>query len=112
MKTPTDGPRAVVLTDAERKRGQYSAANLQAALEGLHQDGLLLLKQVVDTEHINHLHTVMSQETENVLNGKQRGGVFNQGVKSNILQQIPLEKEDCLFDDVYFNPFVIQIANA
>lgn len=105
-------PRSIVLSKAELARGQYSAANLQSALEGLHQDGLVLLKQVVDVSHIDHLRNVMSAETQNILNGKERGGVFNQGVKSNILQQMPLEREDCLFEDVYFNAFVIQIANV
>lgn len=107
-----DGPRSITLTEAERKRGQLSPANLQAALEGLHQDGLLLLKQVVDVQHVDHLRSVMSEETTRILDGPERGGLFNQGVKSNILQQMPLDREDCLFEDIYFNPYIIQIANA
>jgi len=111
-KPTPDGPRQIHLSESERTRGQYNASNIQSALEGLHQDGLLLLKRVVDVAHIEHLRGVMDTETEGILNGAQRGGMFNQGVKSNILQQIPLEREDCLFEDVYFNRFVVQIANA
>lgn len=107
-----DGPRAIELSDSERKNGAYSSSNIQAALEGLHQDGLLLLKNVVDIDHIDHLREVMGAETQYLINGKERGGVFNQGVKSNILQSPPVARRDCLYDDVYFNSFVIQIANA
>ncbi|KAL1304913.1 hypothetical protein AAFC00_003828 [Neodothiora populina] len=114
MKEPpaADAPRAITLTSSERAAGQLNHANLQRALEGLHQDGLLLLKQVVDIAHVDHLREVMSEETAEILKSNERGGIYNQGVQSNILQQMPLEREDCLFDDVYFNPYIIQIANA
>lgn len=114
MEAPNEGdaPRFIVLTATERQRGQFGPENLQAALEGLHQDGLLLLKQVVDVRHVDHLRRAMSEETTQILNGSERGGVFNQGVASNILQQMPLERGDCLFEDVCFNPYIIQIANA
>lgn len=112
MEILPDKPRSIYLSEEERKQNQYNTANLQEALEGLHQDGVLLLKQVVDVTHIHHLQTVMNEETQSILDSTERGGVFNQGVRSNILQQMPLTREDCLFADVYFNSYVIQIANA
>ena len=35
-----------------------------------------------------------------------------QGVKSNILQAPPFTKPELLFEDVHFNPFVVQVMNA
>ena len=107
-----DAPRAVVLSPHEKSSAAYSPANLQKALEGLHQDGLLILKDVVDIGHVDHLREVMSAETQSILKDPRRAGVYNQGVNSNILQNLPVNREDCLYDDVWFNPFVIQIANA
>lgn len=107
-----DAPRAIELSIDEKRVGKYDPANLQKALEGLHQDGLLLLKDVVDVNHIDHLREVMCAETQSILSSPRRAGIYNQGVNSNILQNPPLDRKDCLFDDVWFNAFVVQIANA
>jgi hypothetical protein len=74
-----DAPRAIISSPEEKRRGSYHASNLQTALEGLHQDGLLLLKGVVDVEHIEHLRSVMAAETKEILNNSTRAGVYNQG---------------------------------
>ncbi|KAK5115870.1 hypothetical protein LTR85_009464 [Meristemomyces frigidus] len=110
--TGSDGAREVYANARERHSLAYGKANLQSALEGLHQDGLLVLKGVVDVDHVDHLREVMSAETKSILQDSERAGLFNQGVKSNILQAPPVTQADCLFDDVYFNPYVIQLANA
>lgn len=105
-----DSPRAIQYSPKEKTAQAYDPENLQSALEGLHQDGLLVLKSVVDVAHVDKLRDAMSAETQTTL--QERAGLFNQGVNSNILQCPPVGNEDCLFEDVYFNPYVIQIANA
>lgn len=112
IKAKQDAPRSVEPTTDERQRGALEPSNLQKALEGLHQDGLLVLKNVVDLQHVDHLREVMASETESILKDSPRAGQFNQGVSSNILQCPPVARSDCLYDDVWFNSFVIQIANA
>ena len=107
-----DAPKAIFSSSEERRSGAYNPANLQKALEGLHQDGLLVLRDVVDVKHVDQLRKIMSAETQSILKDPRRAGIYNQGVNSNILQTPPVNREDCLFDDVWFNPFVIQIANA
>ena len=111
-KSLQDAPRSIQLTEEERRNGAYNPENLQKALEGLYQDGLLVLKDVVDVDHVDHLREVMSADTQNILQDARRAGKYNQGVNSNILQNPPLDREDCLYNDVWFNPFVVQIANA
>lgn len=112
MANTRDSPRALYASVEEKLKRSYSSSSLQKALEGLHQDGLLVLKNVVNVEHVDHLRRVMSAETQEILHNSERQGLYNQGVKSNILQNPPIQRKDCLFDDVFFNPFVIQIANA
>lgn len=107
-----DAPRAVSSSAEERSQGRYNTPNLQYALEGLHQDGLLVLKNIVDVQHVDHLREVMGAQTQSIIRDSPRAGLFNQGVQSNILQNPPLDREDCLYNDVWFNPMVVQIANA
>jgi hypothetical protein len=107
-----DAARVIRLTPSEKRVGSYQPSTLQSALEGLHQDGFLVLENVVDVEHVDHLRQVMAAETSSILQSTERGGQYNQGVNSNILQNPPVHRKDCLFDDVFFNPFVVQIANA
>jgi hypothetical protein len=70
------------------------------------------LKNVVDVAHVEKMRSVMSSETQDILNTSKRAGVYNQGIASNILQCPPVAREDCHFDDIFFNRYVIQIANA
>ncbi|KAL2064127.1 hypothetical protein VTL71DRAFT_4621 [Oculimacula yallundae] len=105
-----DIPRLIYPTLAEVKASSYDSPNIEAALEGLHQDGFVVLKSVVDVAHVDHLNVQMSKEADDLLNNNLKP--FNQGVRSNILQAPPLKDSDYLHNDIFFNPFVIQIANA
>ncbi|OAP55488.1 hypothetical protein AYL99_10461 [Fonsecaea erecta] len=112
-ETKPDGPRRVPLTEEDVRKGSYSAPALQMALEGLHQDGMVVLKGVVDPEHCDILHKHMSGDRDRILRERHAGAkVYNQGVKSNILQAPPFTKPELLFEDVHFNPFVVQVMNA
>lgn len=77
--TAKDGPQAIAPTDKERQAGVYSARNLQRVLGALHQDGLVVLKGVIDKEHIDSLNKVMMADAERrIADPKQQ---FNQNVK-------------------------------
>ena len=77
-----DGSRSVFLTTVERKDGAYNSANLQKALEGMHQDGLVVLKGVADVEHVDALNQFMAAEADEVLEVKSKQAIseWNQGV--------------------------------
>ena len=77
-----DGPRCVPLEGDDLKAGSYSVPALQMALEGLHQDGMVVLKDVVDPEHCDDLHQHMSGDRDRILRERHAGAkVYNQGVK-------------------------------
>ncbi|XMA20067.1 hypothetical protein WAI453_012858 [Rhynchosporium graminicola] len=105
-----DEARLIHPTFAELKASSYDSPNIEAALEGLHQDGFVVLKSVVDVTHVDHLNVQMSKEADDLLNNNLKP--FNQGIRSNILQAPPLKDSDYLHNDIFFNPFVIQVVNA
>ena len=107
---PFDGPQAISVNDSERRRGIYSPETLCKVLAALHQDGLVLLKDVIDRNHISAINEAMCAEVESILSDPTQG--YNHGVRSNFLQRPPVGNSDILYEDVYFNTFLLQIANA
>lgn len=71
--------RAVILSDEERLNGKYSDWSLQQALEAMHQDGLVVLKGVVDLDHIKALNERMSADAEKKRDDPNQ--VYNHSVK-------------------------------
>lgn len=91
-----DDARRVPLNDIDKKNGTYSAPALQMALEGLHQDGMVILKGIVDTHHCDALHKHMSSDRDRILRERHAGAkAYNQGVKC---QSIPSIEEPKLCD--------------
>lgn len=78
-----DTPRLITPTLAELKASAYDSPNIEAALEGLHQDGFAVLKSVVDVAHIDRLNVQMSKEADDLLNNNLKP--FNQGIKCTSL---------------------------
>jgi hypothetical protein len=72
-------PRQIRATSSELKNCKYDTANVQAALEALHQDGFVVLKSVVDVAHVDSLNSYMSKEADEIV--KNNAKPFNQGVK-------------------------------
>lgn len=77
--TKTDAPQAIAPTEKERQAGVYSARNLQRALGALHQDGLVVLKGVIDKAHIDALNAVMCKEADRRIADPEQ--TYNQNVK-------------------------------
>lgn len=57
-------PVVVQLTDEERESQQLSLANLGKAVAAMHRDGLVILENAIDTNHIDKLNEVLSGEAE------------------------------------------------
>ena len=82
----SDAARLIIPTAEELQASRYESRNITSALEALHQYGFVVLKSVVDTEHVRKLNTVMSIEADHLLQNKIKP--FNQGV-------------DCKYDCLY-----------
>lgn len=128
-QSPDDGPQAIQCDKDERMRGQYSPETLGKVLSALHQDGLVLLKDIIDIGHIEAINTAMCAEVESIKANPTKG--YNHGLKctsliyqfgyhrlktdrrqANFLQRPPVANKDLLYEDVYFNSFLLQVANA
>ncbi|KXJ86500.1 phytanoyl-dioxygenase family protein [Microdochium bolleyi] len=106
----TDDAQSIVLSDQERLEGKYSPETLAKVLGALHQDGLVVLKNVIPVETIDKINTWMCDDADRRIRDPTQA--YNHGIKSNILQRPPLTEPELLSKDVYFNPFVLQTANA
>lgn len=71
-----DAPREIHPTPEELRASAYDSSNIEAALGALHQDGFVVLKSVVDVDHVEKLNTFMSKDAEHLVKIKPR----NQGV--------------------------------
>ncbi|TVY58771.1 Kanamycin B dioxygenase [Lachnellula cervina] len=100
-----DAPRAINPTPEELKASAYDTPNIEAAMVALHQDGFVVLKNVVDVAHVDHINSYMTGEADGII--KNNAKPFNQGVKCP-----PLKDPEYLYNDVFFNPFVIQLMNT
>lgn len=74
-----DAPQAITPTDKERIAGLYSPRNLQRVISGLHQDGLVVLRSVIDLSHVDALNDAMCKDAEKKIADPTQ--VFNHDIK-------------------------------
>lgn len=86
-----NAPKAVTPTPEELKALAYDTANIEAALEALHQDGFVVLKNVVDVGHVEAINAFMSKEADEIVRTKAKA--FNQGV--NCMLVVPGLSHHC-----------------
>jgi len=95
-------------TSSERAEGKPSAASIEKAREALERDGVVVLRDVVDLEHIRVLRKRMLSDLPKILNRKDAPFNFT---KSNV-QQDPPPFHPFLFKDVLLNDFVIAVTQS
>ena len=91
----------------EISRGRFNDANIKLFLSGMHRDGVVILKDVIDPAHLDKINMFMIEDTEKEL--KKKNLYRNFGVE-NIQQGPPLTPSEFFFDDVYLNPLIFQAA--
>lgn len=69
----------VVATNNERLVGAYSTRTLQIILSTLHQDGLVVLKGIIDVEHVDALNKAMCEGAEKTITNP--GTTYNHNVR-------------------------------
>jgi ectoine hydroxylase-related dioxygenase (phytanoyl-CoA dioxygenase family) len=101
-------PVEVIPSADEIRRGRLSDASVKLFLSGMHRDGVVILKDVIDAAHLDKLNEFMVEDTKKEL--AQPDLYRNFGVE-NIQQGPPLEPSEYFFDDVYFNPILFHAVN-
>lgn len=77
-KDAAHAPKSILPTTEELKAHAYDTNNIEAALEALHQDGFVVLKSIVDVDHVDTLNKAMGKEADDLV--KNNTKPFNQGV--------------------------------
>jgi hypothetical protein len=85
---------------AELAAGKFTSQNLEKALIALHQDGLVVLENVVDLQHLEKLNAVMTKDAK-TLSSRGDDSPFNYH-KGNIQQDPPLT-DKFFFEDIYLS---------
>ncbi|TEA14407.1 Kanamycin B dioxygenase [Colletotrichum sidae] len=105
-----DDARVITMTDEERVSGLYAPRTLELALEAMHQDGFVVLRGVLDVDLVDKLNRRMIADAEEKLADPSQ--LYNHGIKSNFLQRPPINDEEFLNKQLYFNPFLLQLVRA
>lgn len=101
-------PAEITPSPEELARGRLNDANIKLLLSGLHRDGAVILKDVIDPSHLAKINDFMIKDTENELKKGDKLHL-NFGVE-NIQQGPPLTPSEYFFDDVYLNPLLFHAA--
>ena len=101
-----DLPTYVVIDGKEKQSQQLSDVHMKDALLALHKDGVVLLENAVDQEHIDVLNARMLEDIPNMK--KSASERFNQQ-KSGNLSQTPPMFPGYIFTDIYDNSFALQV---
>ncbi|KAL3477444.1 hypothetical protein BJX99DRAFT_269853 [Aspergillus californicus] len=103
-------PTLITLSPTELSSTKISSHNLQAAIEALHQDGLVVLANAVSTEHLDKLNERMVPEAKTLYARSSTHRNF--GSKTGNIQQEPVLEKEFVFQDVVANPFALQVVQC
>ncbi|KAJ9134629.1 Kanamycin B dioxygenase [Pleurostoma richardsiae] len=110
--TRKPGPKVTLieLTTEELQRRKMGSHNLQAAVEALHRDGMVVLKNAVDAAHLDKLNARMVPEAQELFGRPSTHRNF--GDSTGNIQQEPVLEETYVFEDVIANPWATDVIQC
>ncbi|KYG50109.1 hypothetical protein M433DRAFT_139435 [Acidomyces richmondensis BFW] len=100
--------RSLYISDDVRSSGQVSPEVIAEAVTFLHRDGIVVLENAIDPDHLNSLAAILRPEAEEIARDPDHHFNWNKG---NMDQAPPL-KVDVMFDDIWANPVATAILSA
>ncbi|KAF2245888.1 hypothetical protein BU26DRAFT_521429 [Trematosphaeria pertusa] len=112
MIAPTPKPEVTLieLTSDELKSKTIDSHNLQAAVEALHRDGIVVLKNAVSIEHLDKLNARMVPEAKQLYAKATTHRNF--GEATGNIQQEPVPEPEYIFEDVIANPWATKVIEC
>ncbi|KAF5531698.1 phytanoyl dioxygenase family [Fusarium mexicanum] len=108
VSAPTsEVPKTIQLTDEELDTKSIGSRHLQAALEALHTDGLVVLENAVDLGHLDHLNERMVMDAQKLQAIEKAHINFSKETRN--FQQEVVPDEGYVFDDILANPWAGEI---
>ena len=92
----------------EISRSTLNARNVEAAVRHLHQDGLVVINDVVPHEQIDYLNTKMVEDAR-TLQARGKDGPFNYN-QGNLQQDAPPVK-DYFFPSIFMSKNILPFAS-
>lgn len=109
--TPAQPELAVIeLTDSELSSRKMGSHNLQAAVEALHRDGIVAIKNAIPISQLNRLNERMVPEAKELY--ARPGTHRNFGSATGNIQQEPVLEEGYITPDVLANPFATDVVQC
>ena len=98
----------VVIPEDVRKSGEATSEIIAEAVAFLHQDGIVILENAIDTAHIDILNKMLSKEALEIAEDPDHH--FNFGKETRNMDQAPPPRRDLMFKDIWCNPFAAAIC--
>ncbi|ORY70922.1 uncharacterized protein BCR38DRAFT_453603 [Pseudomassariella vexata] len=108
--TPKPQVTLIELTAEELATKRIGSHHLQAAVEALHRDGLVVLENAVDTSHLDTLNARMVHEAESLYTRPTTHRNF--GSTTGNIQQEPVLEPNYIFQDVIANPWAVDVIQC
>jgi len=102
-------PISICPSDNELTNGQLGSRNLELAVKALHDDGLVIIEDVFNHDHLDHLNKAMVEDAY-TLQARKDASPFNYN-KGNIQQEPPPTKEH-FNKDLFMNSIVTQVTST
>jgi hypothetical protein len=109
MHRPSSLPVTVTPTNDEIAAGQLGSRNLEVAVRSLHEDGLVVIANVVPHEHLDHLNKKMVQDAR-TLQSRGKDMPFNYNVGN--IQQDPPPVKAFFEPSIFMNPIATQVTTS
>lgn len=112
MATTTPEPRVTLikLTPEELQSKKMGSHSLQAAVEALHRDGLVVLENAVDVAHLDKLNARMIPEAKELYERPETHRNF--GSDTGNIQQEPVLENGYVFEDIIANPWATEVIQC
>lgn len=102
--------RTVRVSDAARQAGRPSLEFVAEAVSYFHKDGIVILENVVDTTHLDHLNSILTPEALEIANNPNHH--FNFGKHTRNMDQAPPPTKELMYKDIWANSFACAVLSA
>lgn len=99
--------RTIAIPNGCRDTGRLSPELMAEALTFLHRDGIIILANAIDTEHLDALQAVLGPEAEEVAQDPDHH--FNFGKETRNIDQAPPLDPELMYKDIWANPAAVAI---
>ncbi|KAI7968251.1 hypothetical protein EIK77_010421 [Talaromyces pinophilus] len=108
--TVQDDITTIHLTPHELSTKTLTSHNLQAAITALHNDGIVILNNAVETTHLDKLNARMVSEAQTLYAKSTTHRNF--GPTTGNIQQEPVLEDGYIFSDIIANTFATQVVEC